>query len=322
VRVPAVECTPLPRPAHDVSVVICAYSDERFGDLAAAIESVQAQTIGVPQIVVAVDRNAALLARVQEAFPSVIAVPNTHHPGAGGARNSGVAAASGNILVFIDDDVKTEPDWLGRLLEVFHQPDILGAGGGILPLWATDRPRWFPEEFDWVVGCTYVGLPTETASVRNVISANMAVRREVFEGIDGFLAGFGKQGSASEPEETEFCIRALERWPSRRWLYVPAAVVHHRVTDERETWRYFLTRCKNEGKGKARMTGHAQVGGELSSERRYATRVLPLGVMRGLLTGIRGDLSGPAKAAAIVIGFAVTAAAYVLESRKRPAQPA
>jgi GT2 family glycosyltransferase len=303
-----------------VSVVICAYSDQRFGDLSEAIRSVERQTIGAPEIVVAVDRNPELLRRVKEAFPSVVVVPNTQHPGAGGARNSGVAAASGDILAFIDDDVGTEPDWLERLLDVFDQPDVLGAGGAIVPRWATDRPRWFPEEFDWVVGCTYVGLPTKTASVRNVISANMAVRREVFEGLDGFLADFGKQGSASEPEETEFCIRALERWPSRRWIYVPAALVHHRVTGERESWRYFLTRCMNEGKGKARMTGHAQVGGELSSERRYATRVLPLGVMRGLRTGIRGDLSGPAKAAAIMIGFVVTAVSYVLESRRRPAR--
>jgi GT2 family glycosyltransferase len=300
-----------------VSVVICSYSDERFDDLSAAIASLERQTVTPGEIVVAVDRNPALLDRVLEAFPSVIAVANDQHPGAGGARNSGVAACSGEILAFIDDDVRADVDWLARLLPAFESPEVLGAGGRIVPLWATQRPSWFPAEFDWVVGCTYRGLPDKTTTVRNVISANMAVRRRVFEELGGFLAGFGKQGSASEPEETEFCIRALARWPLGKWLYVPEASVRHRVTPERETWRYFLARCRNEGKGKARMTRHAQVGVELSSERQYATRVLPHGVLRGVLDGLRGDPRGPARAAAIMVGFAVTALAYLTESRTK-----
>lgn len=299
-----------------VSVVICTHGDERFGDLLAAVASLDAQTRPAQEIVVSVDRNPALLARVKEALPTVIAVANEHHPGAGGTRNSGVAAASGEIIAFIDDDVQTNPDWLEKLLPAFAEPEVLGAGGSIVPLWATERPDWFPEEFDWVVGCTYRGLPDTTTPVRNVISANMAVRREVFEAIGGFLADFGKQGSASEPEETEFCLRALERFPGWQWLYVPAAGVLHRVTHERESWRYFLTRCKNEGKGKARMTGHANVGAALSSERRYASRVLPLGLLRELLKALRGDLHGLRRAGAIVTGFSVTAAYYISESRK------
>ena len=45
----------------------------------------------------AVDRNDALLERVRRDIPDVIAVANTHHAGAGGARNSGVAASSGDV---------------------------------------------------------------------------------------------------------------------------------------------------------------------------------------------------------------------------------
>ncbi len=298
--------------AASVSVVICTYTLERYDDLRAAVSSVEAQTVEVKEIIVAVDRNPELLDRIRSELPSVTAVGNRHHAGAGGARNSGVEMSSGEVLVFMDDDVVAERDWLERLLPALSDPSILGGGGTIDPAWATERPKWFPDEFDWVVGCTYRGMPTEVANVRNVISANMAVKREVFELTGGFRSDFGKQGDVSEPEETEFCIRALERHPGANWVFVPGATVHHRVTPERETWRYFLARCKNEGTGKASMAGHVQSSGvALETERRYVRRVLPMGVIRGLGEAIHGDINGLRRAAAITIGFSMTALSYL-----------
>jgi hypothetical protein len=96
----------------------------------------------------------------------------------------------------------------------------MGVGGLIEPWWLDRQPSWFPAEFGWVVGCSYTGLPTERAQVRNVIAANMAIRRDVFEAIGGFRNDFGKQGSRSEPEETDLCIRAGQAWPDRAWIYM------------------------------------------------------------------------------------------------------
>ncbi len=297
-----------------VSVVVCTYSDQRFGDLTAAVASLWAQSRVPEEIIVAVDRNPGLLERVKREIPEAIVVPNVQHPGAGGARNSGVAVATGSIIAFIDDDVETPPEWLEKLLPAFADDAVLGAGGSISPIWASSRPSWFPEEFDWVIGCTYRGLPSHTAEVRNVISANMAVRRDVFDGIGGFLPGFGKQAQASEPEETEFCIRAGQRWPQRKWLYVPDAHVRHRVTPVRETFRYFLTRCKNEGVGKARLSELRTSQASLSSEKAYVAQVLPSGVVRNLGSALRGELSGLGRAATIVVGVSVTAAGWALGS--------
>ena len=304
---------PTEAPAAAVSVVICTYTEERYDDLRRAIASVRAQSVAVREVVVAVDRNQELLRRVEAEFPTIVAVANSQHPGAGGARNSGVAAATGSILAFIDDDVEVEHDWLERLLPPMSDPRVLGVGGAIEPAWATKRPYWFPAEFDWVVGCTYRGMPTKIARVRNAISANMAVKREVFEAVGGFRAGFGKQGSVSEPEETEFCIRAASACPDRSWLFVPGAVVHHRVTPERETWRYFLMRCRNEGIGKARMSGHVQAEDALDTERQYVTRTLPVGVLRGFTDTLRGRPGGLRRSAAIIIGVAVTTLVYVAD---------
>lgn len=299
-----------------VAVIICAYADERYGDLCRAIASLESQSLPAAEVVVAVDRNDALLARVRSDFPDVKAVANTQHPGAGGARNSGVAVATTDFVAFIDDDCIADPSWLENLLPAVSRTDVLGGGGSIRPLWPSQRPTWFPEEFNWAVGGTYLGLPTMVAPVRNVFAGNMIVRRDVFVELGGFLAGFGKQGSASEPEETEFCIRASQRWPTRSWIYVPHAGVQHRVLDGRETWRYFLSRCLNEGRGKARMSGHVQAGAALASERRYVTRILPRGVLRGLATGLSADRAGFAQAWAIVVGLGVTVCGYTLESRR------
>lgn len=294
-------------------MVICTYTEKRFDDLRRAIRSVEAQRVPVHEIVVAVDRNPGLLRRIEAEFPGTLAVANSEHPGAGGARNSGVAAATGSVLVFIDDDVEVERDWLEGLMAPMSNPRVLGVGGALKPAWATNRPGWFPVEFDWVVGCTYTGMPTEIARVRNAISANMAVKREVFEAVGGFRAGFGKQGAVSEPEETEFCIRAGRAFSDRAWLFVPGAVAHHRVTPERETWRYFLLRCKNEGIGKARMTGYVQADDALDAERRYVIRTLPAGVLRGLADALRGKPDGLRRAGAILIGVVVTTLAYIAD---------
>jgi hypothetical protein len=165
-------------------------------------------------------------------------------------------------------------------------------------------------------------MPETTAPVRNLIAANMAVRRDVFDALGGFRADFGKQGARSEPEETELCIRALLRWPERRWIYHPPAAVRHVVPPRRSEWSYFVERCFNEGLGKARLQSYAPRATALASERSYALGVLPRGVLRGLLDTVRrGDPWGAARAAAIMAGLAVTTAGYVrgrASARRRP----
>jgi GT2 family glycosyltransferase len=296
---------------HAVSVVISAYTERRWDDLMAAVRSVERQTLPALEIIVAVDRNPALLERVRAELPGAVAVANDGHDGAGGARNSGVAAARGAIVAFLDDDAVAAPRWIEELVLPFADPQALGAGGRITPRWIDGRPGWFPEEFDWVVGCTYRGMPETAAPVRNLIAANMAVRRDVFDALDGFRVDFGKVGRRSSPEETDLCIRALARWPERSWIYHPPAEVHHTVPAERGRWRYFLERCWYEGLGKGELAGLVGERSGLSSEWDYSLKVLPRGVLRGVADGLRGRLDGVRRAAAIAIGFAIVVAGFV-----------
>jgi GT2 family glycosyltransferase len=297
-----------------VSVVISAYTDERWDALCEAVASVQAQTRRAHQVIVSVDHNPALLERARATWPdgSVVLVENAGTRGLSGARNAGIEAASGDIVAFLDDDAAAEPDWLANLAPVFDDPAVASAGGSLVPVWIEEQPGSFPEEFNWVIGCSYTGMPTTTADVRNAIGANMAFRRTELDAVGGFVSGIGRErGLPMGCEETEISIRVRQRRPGTRIVYEPSAQVRHLVPAGRGTWAYFFRRCWAEGQSKALLTTLVGRQDGLESERTYATRTLPLGVLRGLRDAMRGDASGIGRAAAIVGGLLATAAGYL-----------
>jgi glucosyl-dolichyl phosphate glucuronosyltransferase len=300
------------------SVVICAYTEGRWDDLVRSVESVERQTASALEVIVAVDHNDALLERVRAQLPDVVAVSNLEERGLSGARNSGLAAARGEVVAFLDDDAVAEPNWLECLAEGYSDSRVLGVGGAVVPLWVSGRPKAFPAEFDWVVGCTYEGMPERTGYVRNFIGANMSLLREVFADIGGFRSGIGRVGTRPVGcEETELCIRALRRWPEGIILYEPRARVRHTVPAVRAGWRYFASRCYSEGLSKAMVARLWGSGDGLATERAYTLRTLPRGVARGFSDAARGDVSGLARSAAIVTGLSVTSAGYLV-GRARP----
>ncbi len=301
------------RPEAEISVVICAYTEARWSDLQAAVESVRRQTLPPGEIIVVIDHNPAFLQRARQDLPDAVVIDNRQPRGLSGARNSGLAAARGAIVAFLDDDAVAVPDWLEQLFAGYSDANVLGVGGAIEPLWWNDkRPSWFPEEFDWVVGCTYRGMPPVLAQVRNLIGCNMSLRREVFAEVGGFRTGIGRLNALPLGcEETELCIRAGRRWPQGKLLYQPSAKVSHRVPAARGRWSYFWSRCYAEGLSKAQITQFTGFQAGLSSERSYVAHALPLGVLRSLGQVImRGEGAGVMRAAAIIAGLAFTAAGF------------
>jgi GT2 family glycosyltransferase len=294
------------------SVVICAYTEDRWEDLREAVTSVQRQTLPAVETIVVIDHNPQLFARVRRELPEAVGVQTGERRGLSGARNSGVATARGEVVAFLDDDAIAEPDWLERLAEPYADERVLGVGGEVLPRWQAGRPRYFPAEFHWVVGCTYAGLPEERRPIRNLIGANMSIRRDILTEVGGFSSVIGRVGTKPVGcEETELCIRARQRWPDAEFLYEPNARVHHLVPRSRARWRYFAARCWSEGLSKAVVARIAGPRDGLASERSYALKTLPLGVLRGFRDALRGDPGGLARATAIVTGLCVTAGGYL-----------
>lgn len=306
----------------DFSIIICAYTEERWEDLGAAIKSVQAQILSPREIIVVIDHNPVLLKRLrlhlhlQADWPSddgIILIENSEPKGLSGARNSGIAVARGNLIAFLDDDAVAAPDWLVRLSEGYRQPEVLGMGGAIEPMWLTGRPRWFPAEFNWVVGCTYLGMPLTVQPVRNLIGCNMSFRRELFEGVGGFRNGIGRVGKRPVGcEETELCIRASQKWPDLKFIYDPQAKVQHRVPASRASWNYFRSRCYAEGLSKALVTKLVGASKGLNTERNYILKTLPGGVGGGISHTLRTrDFSGFGRSGAIAAGLTITVFGYI-----------
>jgi GT2 family glycosyltransferase len=296
-----------------VSVIVCAYSDARWDALLEAFQSVRRQTVKPAEVIVVIDHNASLFERSKLAFEGARVVENGHSAGLSGARNTGVELARSSILAFLDDDACAAPDWLARLMAGYHSDNVIGVGGAIKPRWAVARPAWFPVEFDWVVGCTYRGLPEMESPVRNLIGANMSLRKDVFATVGGFSAQVGRiDNLPAGCEETELCIRARQHWPEAVLLYDPAAQVCHRVPAERAHWHYFVSRCFGEGRSKAVVTRLVGAQAGLESERAYVRRTLPAGIGRGLADLFtRGDGAGILRAAAIAAGALLTLAGFV-----------
>lgn len=298
---------------QDISVVICAYTEDRWQELLAAIASIKNQALKPREIIVVIDHNPALFERVARSVEGVVLVENRQAQGLSGARNSGIAAAKGNVIAFMDEDAVAAPDCLAQLYQEFKHPDVMGVGGASLPLWEKDRPLWLPEEFYWVVGCSYRGMPESTAPVRNLIGCNMAFRREVFTEVGSFRNGMGRIGTNPVGcEETELCIRAGQHWPKAVFLYKPSALVYHHVPQKRTRMPYFLSRCYSEGISKAMVSRFVGAGDGLASERQYTFRTLPLGVIRGILDTLsKRSVHGLARSAAILAGLATTTAGYL-----------
>jgi len=293
------------------SVVVCAYTLDRWDDLSAAITSTGRQTRPALEILLVVDHNAELLRRAEAAWPGIRVMESTGPRGLSGARNTGVEAAAGEIVAFLDDDAAADEHWLEELVGPYQDERVVATGGYAEAAWEAGRPSWFPPEFDWVVGCSYRGLPTRSAPVRNPIGCNMSFRRSAVVEAGGFRAGVGRVGTLPVGgEETELSIRLRLLRPDIRIVYVPAARVRHRVPAARGAWAYFRSRCYQEGRSKALISSIAGRTPVLGTERSYVSRTLPSGVLAGLRDGLRGDASGVARAFAIVAGLAMTTAGY------------
>jgi glycosyltransferase involved in cell wall biosynthesis len=303
-------------PGAPATVAICAYTMARWSDIQAAVGSIVDQLRSTDECLLVIDHNQDLLSLAAATYAShgqVRVIASTGTRGLSGARNTAVAEGRGEIIAFLDDDAVAGTDWLPTVAAALAEPDVWGVGTAALPAWPNvTRPSWFPPEFDWVVGCSYRGLPTETTHVRNVIGAAMAFRRDVFELAGTFSSDVGRVGLATTGcEETELCIRLRQRRPSAIVTYLPHVAVSHRVTPERVLRRYFLRRCLGEGRSKARVAKLVGSDDALLSERAYVRSVLPRAVLRELRRGLRGDVAGFAAAAFIVIGVGVAGVGYV-----------
>jgi hypothetical protein len=295
-------------------VVICAYTTERWSRLRGAVDSVLKQSAAPDEVLLVIDHNRALEERARDEFePRGVRVLASSGPrGLSAARNTGTRLAWSEVIMFLDDDAAAEPGWLAHLLKHYADSAVLGVGGLVMPDWDHGAPAWFPPEFAWVVGCSYTGLPTSTAEVRNPIGASMSFRRSVLERVGGFSSTLGRVGTLPRGcEETDLSIRARQAFPGGVILHEPMAVVRHYVPESRAEVGYFRSRCWSEGLSKADVRRTSSAMGVLGVERSYVTRTLAGAAARNVRDAARQLRVAPLLQTGMIgLGVLVTVAGY------------
>ncbi|HWF52703.1 MAG TPA: glycosyltransferase [Solirubrobacteraceae bacterium] len=221
--------------APRVSVLICTYNGARtLGETCAAVSRLDYPDV---EVIVVDDGSTDDSARIAEHYGS--RVISTDNRGLSSARNTALAAATGEIVAFLDDDAMPDPDWLTYLVDTFARTDFAAVGGPNLPV-----------PGDGAVADAVAAAPGNPIHVlvgdreaEHIPGCNSAFRTSALREIDGFDPQFRTAG-----DDVDVCWRLQDRgW---RIGYSPAAVVwHHRRT----TVRGYLRQQRGYGHAEAKL---------------------------------------------------------------------
>jgi hypothetical protein len=249
-----------------------------------AVRSIQEQSVTPRKLVLVVDDD-NLASQLRTAFSATTVVSTRD-----GGLDAGVLETSSEFVALLDSSAFAPSSWLEELLRCQAEPRVLCVNGPVEARWATRKPRWFPADFNWVVGCTR----SASGPSRGPIGTNMLIRRSVFDAVGGFRA------EAEPLPELDFCVRAGQVFPAEHWICWPPAAVTRFVSANEASWSYFRSRCFREGVAEAVMP-------KPSVQRVVAPRLDGQYADRGMIRTI-----------AAIIGVLHIRAGYMLASRRLP----
>jgi glycosyltransferase involved in cell wall biosynthesis len=219
-----------------VSVVVITF--DRPDDLRRCLRCIRAQSSERMVEVVVVDNHpsSSLTPPVVEEFDGVRLVEEQRQ-GAGYARNAGILASTGEIVVMVDDDVEVPPDWLEKLIAPLRRNDVAAVTGNVLPLHLETRSQQLFEiygglsrgferrEFDagWFERSRW-GVPTWWLGG----TANAAFRSSLFRDptVGLLIESLGPGMPAGVGEDTYLFYKILKA--GHTIVYEPNAYVWHR----------------------------------------------------------------------------------------------
>ena len=247
-----------------------------------------------------------LLAHEMRARGLNIRVLTVPQGGPARARNHGAAAATGDVLVFTDDDCVPKPDWLAAFADAARAHPNTLLGGHVFNLL---HHRYTSEASQLLVEFLYQYYNSDPLNARFFASNNIAAQRDVFLGYGGFDPAF----TWSAGEDRDLCSRWRER--GGRLVYVPQARIGHaHALSLRQFWRQhyrYGTGAATYWESRRRLTGSTLA-------------VEPLGFYRDLLLyPLRHRPLPNAAVSALLITLSQTANAlgFVVAARRFPRIP-
>lgn len=245
-----------------ISIIVCTYN--RCDSLGAALTSIvhACEFVSEAVEIIVVDNNSvdateAVISAVSGSARIPVRYIKEAKQGLSFARNAGIAHARGDIVVFTDDDVTVDPDWLAAIERGFNQYHCVAMGGRIIPVWSATQPRWYSDSGPMRSPNAIIRLDLG-ANVRpantELIGANMAFQRHLFERYGMFRTDLGRTNDGlTGSEDIEFFKRLKDG--QELSLYIPGAIVFHPVSPERARKRYFQSWCYHIGRSQVRVEG-------------------------------------------------------------------
>jgi GT2 family glycosyltransferase len=216
-----------------ISVVVCTYNGNRT--IRETMEGLRRLDYPDYEIIVVDDGSTVKIEPIVR--PYGVKYIRTENRGLSSARNTGLEAATGEIVAYIDDDAFPDPHWLTHLAATFRSGDYAGVGGPNIPVLddglVADCVAHSPG------GPIHVLLNDRDAE--HIPGCNSSFRKDALQSIGGFDARFRVAG-----DDVDLCWRLLDRgW---KIGFSPAAVVwHHR----RNSVRAYLRQQRGYGKAEA-----------------------------------------------------------------------
>jgi glycosyltransferase involved in cell wall biosynthesis len=223
-----------------VTVIICTYNRAKL--LRQTLAGVSRQDYPVDQLeVLVVDNNST--DDTQSVVAEFAAGPHTPRhvlettQGLDHARNRGLAEARGDILLFADDDILMEPDWVRQMAAPFIS-DSAGrigcVGGEVVPVFPDGLPEWIRE---WHAPLAFRQDAGPVPPPHSPMGANFAFPRLVFEQVGPFATGLDRKGASLFGGGDGEMVRRVRAAGYEVW-FAPAASVRHQMPASRTTFRY------------------------------------------------------------------------------------
>jgi exopolysaccharide biosynthesis polyprenyl glycosylphosphotransferase len=208
-----------------ISVIIPAYNAERT--LPYTLRALQNQTIprDLYEVIVVDDASTDGTAAVVHEFG--VRYRNQNKEGPAAARNLGVRAARGEIILFTDSDCIPREDWIQRMIAPFDDPQVAGVAGRYLSKQTEYSARFVQLEFE-----ERFQILKDFNSIDLVASFAAAFRRSVFEEVGGFDAHY----PLANNEDVELSYKIATR--GYKMVYADDAIVYHRHP---ATWKKYFS---------------------------------------------------------------------------------